>query len=110
MDTLFEQQIDHLHETHFLVLYWVAQAEDRGVPYNITNSFDDLKFHRITRTKQNAVAVVDALRALCFLTAREEGNRRNLYITEHGAKALEKLVLEQRFTLRHSAFLEGPTR
>ena len=98
MKDLFTEQVENLGESHFLVLYWAAQAEDRKLKYNITNSFDDLKFHRITRTKQSAVAVVDALAALRFVTVRDEGNRRNLYISPYGAKALEQLVLQSRFT------------
>ena len=107
MKKLFEQQVEQLLESHFLVLSWAAQAEDRGVRYNMTNCFDDLKFCGITRTKQSAVAAVDALRALCFVVIRDEGNRKNIYITRHGAKALETLVLEQTYALRGSAFLEG---
>ena len=109
MADLFKEQVLHLSEAHFLVLYWVAQTEDRGTPYNITNCFDDLKFLNITRTKQNAVAVIESLSALRFVDIRDEGNRRNLYITEHGAKALEMLVLRQAFKAKKSAFLEVQT-
>lgn len=109
MADLFKEQVLHLSEAHFLVLYWVARAEDRKTRYNITNCFDDLKFLNITRTKQNAVAVIDSLAALRFIDIRDEGNRRNLYITEHGAKALEMLVLQQAFTAKQSAFLEVHT-
>lgn len=105
---LFAQQVEHLAESHFLVLYWAAAAEDARVRYNITNAFDDLKFYGITRTKQNAVAIIEALAALRFVELRGEGNRRNLYITAHGARALERLALGRRFNPRKSAFLEGP--
>lgn len=104
---LFRAQTERLQESHFLVLFWAAQAEDKGIKFNITNCFDDLKFHKITRTKQNAVAIVDSLAALCFLTLKDEGNRRNIYITSHGAKALQELVLARTFKTKPSAFLEG---
>lgn len=104
---LFNEQVAKLQEGHFLVLLWAARAEDRKVKYNLTNGFDDLKFHGITRTKQSAVAVIEALAALCFIQLRGEGTRRNIYITPHGAKALETLVLDNRYHQRHSAFLEG---
>lgn len=108
MSDLFKEQVSGLQEAHFLVLYWVATAEDKGVKYNITNCFDDFKFLKITRTKQTAVAVVEALHALRFIDLRDEGNRRNLYITAHGAKALEMLVLRQSYQPKTSAFLEVP--
>ncbi|MBT3376708.1 MAG: hypothetical protein HN742_15645 [Lentisphaerae bacterium] len=108
MNDLFEEQVNHLGESHFLVLFWAAKAEDRTVRYNITNCFDDLKYSGITRTKQNAVAVVDSLSLLRFVDIREEGNRKNIYITTYGAKALESLVLSRTFAPKRSAFLEGP--
>jgi hypothetical protein len=104
---LFKEQVEHLQEAHFLVLFWVATAEDKAIKYNITNCFDDLKMHRITRTKQTAVALTEALRALRFLEVRDEGNRKNMYITEHGAKALELLVLRRAYTPKPSSFLEA---
>ena len=106
-EDLFEEQVANLTEAHFLVLYWTAQSEGRQAKYNITNCFDDLKHCAITRTKQTAVAAVEALGALRFLALRGEGNRRNLYITRYGARALEALVLRQQYTPRPSAFLEG---
>ncbi|MFA4945373.1 MAG: hypothetical protein WC789_11815 [Lentisphaeria bacterium] len=109
MKELFPAQVERLAEPHFLVLFWAAQAEDRKVKFNITNCFDDLKFHRITRTKQNVVAILDSLAALCFVTLKDEGNRRNIYITPYGAKALEALVLHHKFQPRQSAFLEDLT-
>jgi len=107
MKHLFEEQVAHLSESHFLVLLWAAQSEDRAVHYNITNCFDDLKYAGITRTKQNAVAAVDALHALRFIAVREGGNRKNITITKYGAKALEALVLRRVYVPRESAFLEG---
>ena len=104
---LFDEQVQHLAEAHFLVLLWAAQGEDRKIRYNITNCFDDLKHVGLTRTKQTAVAIVDTLRALRFIDLRDEGNRKNLYITTHGARALEGLVLRQSYTPKQSAFLEG---
>ena len=107
MKNLFVEQVRGLEERHFLVLYWVAQAEDRKVHYNITNCFDDLKSLGITRTKQNAVATVDALSTLRFIEVRDEGNRKNLYISPYGAKALETLVLQRAYQPKKSVFLEG---
>lgn len=107
MDDLFQQQVAHLNESHFLVLSWSAQAEDRAIRYNITNAFDDLKFAGITRTKQNAVAVVEALHALRFIDVRDEGNRKNIYITRYGARALEAMVLAEACSPKPSVFLEG---
>jgi hypothetical protein len=106
MKDLFEAQVSHLKEAHFLVLYWAATAEDRGLAYNITNCFDDLKFLRITRTKQTAVAIVESLEALRFIELRDEGNRKNIYINSYGAKALEMLVRREAFKPKPSAFLE----
>jgi hypothetical protein len=108
MDALFQEQVEHLNESHFLVLYWVATAEDRQKSYNITNCFDDLKAHGITRTKQTAVATVEALDALRFLNINGKGNRKHLYITGHGARAVEYLVLQNKFTPRKSIYLEVP--
>ena len=108
IEHLFDEQVTHLTESHFLVLLWAAQAEDRRTRYNITNCFDDLKHAGLTRTKQNAVAAVDALHVLRFIDVRDEGNRKNIYITRYGAKALEGLVLRQAYRTRQSAFLEGP--
>lgn len=107
MANLFLEQVGHLTEAHFLLLFWCAQAEDRGIPYNMTNVFDDLKSAGITRTKQNAMASVVALEALRFVAVREEGNRKNVYITPHGARALETLARDGTYTARKSTFLEG---
>lgn len=106
MDDLFEQQTRRLKHAHFLILYWVTQAEDRKVRYNITNAFDDLKALAVTRTKQNVVSYVDTLAALCFITVRDESNRKNLYITHHGAKALKLLLTGRQFSFQPSRFLE----
>ena len=103
---LFEQQLSRLGEEHFLVLLWAATGEDRQVKYNITNLFDDLKRGGITRTKQTAVAIVESLRILCLIDVRDERNRKNIYITSFGAKALEKLITTGRFVKKSSAFLE----
>jgi hypothetical protein len=103
---LFELQLSRLGEEHFLVLLWAAMGEDRQVKYNITNLFDDLKHGGITRTKQTAVAIVESLRILCLIDVRDERNRKNIYITGFGAKALEKLITTGRFVKKSSAFLE----
>ncbi|MDY0058587.1 MAG: hypothetical protein RBU45_02160 [Myxococcota bacterium] len=107
MSPLFERQVDKLREGHFLVLYWVARAEDTGHAYNITNAFDDLKAQGITRTKQTAVAMIEALDALDFLRLQGQGNRKHLLITEDGARALERLVHKGAFQPRRSSFLEA---
>ncbi|MFW5996511.1 MAG: hypothetical protein ACOCZS_02290 [Verrucomicrobiota bacterium] len=106
MEQLFKEQVESLEEPHFLVLYWGATAEDRKRRYNITNCFDDLKFHGITRTKQTATSILDALEKLRFIDIRDEGNRKNIYITSYGARALESLVLKQTFTPKKSFTLE----
>lgn len=106
MDPLFKEQTEHLQESHFLVLYWVGLAEGSGLKYNMTNCFDDLKFLGITRTKQTATGLVEALQALRFLDIKDEGNRKNMYITPHGARALEHLILHKTYTPEKSAFLE----
>ncbi|MBT3288060.1 MAG: hypothetical protein HN849_25145 [Victivallales bacterium] len=107
MNSLFEEQVSHLAEEHFLVLYWATQSEGVARRYNITNCFDDLKFSGITRTKQTAMATVAALDALRFVEVRDEGNRKNIYITTHGAKALRQLVLDQAFSPKPSLHLKG---
>lgn len=107
MKDLFEQQLARLKEAHFLILYWIAQAEEKNTKYNITNIFDDLKYAGATRTKQSAVAFVDALAMLCFIEIAGEGNRKHLYITPFGAKALEFLVSNSKFKIKKSMFLEG---
>jgi hypothetical protein len=107
MDQLFKEQVEHLQESHFLVLFWVVTAEDRHARYNITNCFDDLKALGVTRTKQTATALVEALQALRFIDVRDEGNRKNMYITPYGARALESLVLQERYSPRKSTFLEA---
>lgn len=108
MDTeqLVNEQLANLQQSHFLVLYWLAQAEDKRQSYNVTNCFDDLKDLGITRTKQNAVAIITALRALRFVDSEDRGNRRNLYITRYGARALEYLVSHRHYTPKPSPFLE----
>ncbi len=106
MDKLFESQISGLRETHFLILYWSALAEEKGIKYNITNVFDDLKYQGITRTKQSAVSYVDSLHYLCFIRRAEESNRKNIYISVNGAKALEYLVSKKVFQPKESMFLE----
>jgi len=104
---LFSDQVERLQEGHFLVLYWAAMSEGKKVKYNITNLFDDLKASGITRTKQTVVGIVQGLESLCFVDLREERNRKNIYITRFGAKALEMMVKQKRYTSRKSAFLEA---
>ena len=106
MKELFEKQISQLKEAHFLILYWTAKAEEKNTKYNITNIFDDLKYTGATRTKQSAVSFVDALSVLCFVDVAGEGNRKHLYISPFGAKALEYLLSESKFKIKKSMFLE----
>ena len=107
MNELFEKQISKLQSAHFLVLYWTTVAEDKTMKYNITNVFDDLKSLKVTRTKQSAVAYVETLKALCFIEVREESNRKNLYLTNYGAQALEKLIISKKYKPEKSSYLEG---
>lgn len=107
MEELFDKQISKLKEPHFHLLCWVAKAEGTNLPYNITNAFDDLKQLRITRTKQNVVSYIESLEALCFVTIAGDHNRKNLFITRYGARALEQLVGKRVFSAKKSPFLEG---
>ena len=104
---LFNEQVQRLAGTHFLVLYWAAMAEGAKIRYNITNLFDDLKSTGLTRTKQTVVGIVQALESLCFVDLREESNRKNIYITRYGAKALETMIRQKTHTVRKSTFLEA---
>jgi len=104
--TLITEQVSRLQESHYLILYWSAQGEGRGKKYNITNIFDDLKSAGITRTKQTAVAAVTALQTLCFLDVREEANRKNVYITRAGGKALQEMLTQKRYQLKESNYLK----
>lgn len=107
MDALFTEQVRQLKEYHFLVLYWAAEAEVKGLKYNITNAFDDLKDLGITRTKQSVMAYVESLHMLRFIDVRDERNRKNIYLAEAGALALEELVKNGRFKTKQSRFMEG---
>ena len=106
INELFENQILNLKEAHFHVLYWAAMAEEKDIFYNITNIFDDLKFIKATRTKQSAVAFVEALAALCFITINGESNRKNIFITKYGARALEYILSKNIYKTKKSLFLE----
>ena len=107
---LFREQLMRLGEEHFLILYWAVSSEDKGIKYNITNCFDDLKIAGLTRTKQTAVAAVDALRVLCLLDIRDERNRKNLYITRYGGQALKALISLGTFTLHESNYLKEASK
>ena len=107
MSVLFEEQVGRLQEIHYQILYWSAIGEDKQAKYNITNLFDDLKSAGLTRTKQTAVAAVTALSTLCFIDLRDEHNRKNIYITHFGARALEMIVTRGAFSPKPSAFLEA---
>ncbi|NLZ64759.1 MAG: hypothetical protein GX902_13235 [Lentisphaerae bacterium] len=103
---LFEAQVSRLGEAHYLVLLWSAKSEGKALKYNLTNFFDDLKHLGITRTKQTAVAVIEAMASLCFIELRDESNRKNIYITKYGAKALARLLEARRYESKTSAYLE----
>jgi hypothetical protein len=103
---LFMQQLSRLGEEHFLVLLWAAMSADKQKKYNITNCFDDLKAGGITRTKQTAVAVVEAMKLLCLIDVKDERNRKNIYLTNFGGQALAKLAESGRFQSKKSHFLE----
>jgi hypothetical protein len=107
MEKLFEEQVNKLKKHHYLILYWAAEAEVTKSKYNITNVFDDLKALGITRTKQSAMSYIDVLEALCFIDVKEERNRKNIYISEYGETALEKLVSEKQFKIEKSTYLGG---
>ena len=107
---LFDEQVGRLQEIHYQILYWSAIGEDRHAKYNITNLFDDLKSAGLTRTKQTAVAAVAALSTLCFIDLRDEHNRKNIYITHFGARALEMMVTHSRFQPRKSVFLQADNK
>lgn len=106
MENLIEVQIAQLEEAHYHILYWVAIGEDKKLKYNFTNVFDDLKQQGITRTKQNAITYVHMLKVLCFIEIREESNRKNLYITHYGAKALQKISKQKKYKKLKSNYLE----
>ncbi len=107
MENLLTDQIKRQKEHHFLILYWAAEAEVRGVKYNITNVFDDLKDVGVTRTKQSVMAYVESLYALCFIDIKEERNRKNIYLSDAGAEALERMVGESSFRTKKSRYMEG---
>ena len=104
--SLFESQVSRLGEPHYLLLLWSARSEGQSRKYNLTNFFDDLKHLGITRTKQTAVAVIEAMASLCSIDSRDEGNRKNIYISKYGAKALARLLEERRYESKSSAHLE----
>ncbi len=106
-EKLFREQVARLELAHFLILCWAAESEGAEIKYNITNLFDDLKSAGITRTKQTAVAAVVSLATLCFIDLREEHNRKNIYITRFGAKALESMIRNNAFNKIESTYLRG---
>ncbi len=107
MEALFIQQVEKLEHHHFLIMYWAAEAEDLNIKYNITNLFDDLKDAGITRTKQSATAYVESLEMLCFIELKDEKNRKNIYITEYGAIALQKILEIKSYKTKKSRFIGG---
>lgn len=107
LSQLFDAQVNALKEEHFLLLYWATIAEGNQQRYNMTNCFDDLKSAGLTRTKQTAMAMATALEVLRFIDIRDEGNRKNIYITNYGAVALKTMVVKGIYKARNSTFLQG---
>ena len=105
-DELFNEQVSRLTEAHFLALLWATLSEGSSLKYNITNCFDDFKHIRLTRTKQTAVAIVEGLSLLRFIDVKDEKNRKNIYITRHGARALAQLLQTNRFEKKPSNYIE----
>lgn len=106
-DILFDKQVEKLEIHHFLILYWAAEAEVLQLKYNITNVFDDLKDIHVTRTKQSVTAYLESLEMLCFIEVKDEKNRKNIYITEFGAQAIQKILEIKNYKTRKSRFLGG---
>lgn len=107
MNELFTEQLQKIEQHHFLILFWVAEAESLGIKYNITNLFDDLKDADVTRTKQSVTAYVESLEMLCFIELKDEKNRKNIYITTYGVEALEKILEIKDYKTKKSRFIGG---
>ena len=105
-EKLISKQISNLNLEHFLILYWGALAKDLEENYNVTNAFDDLKFHSLTRTKQNAVAYIESLAMLSFIQLHFKSNKKNIIITENGLEVLGQLVERERFKIKKSNYLK----
>lgn len=103
---LYELQLSRLGVEHFLALYWATVSEYKARAYNITNYFDDLKHLGLTRTKQTAMAAIEAMRLLGLIDLRDSRNRKNIFITRFGADALQRLVKERNFKSQPSEYLE----
>ena len=103
---LYELQLSRLGEEHFLALYWATVSEYKSLAYNITNYFDDLKHLGLTRTKQTAMAAIEAMRLLGLIDLRDSRNRKNIFITHFGADALQRLVKTHDFKGKPSEYLE----
>jgi len=107
---LYELQLARLGEEHFLALCWATVSEYKSLDYNITNYFDDLKHLGLTRTKQTAMAAIEALRLLGFVDLRDSRNRKNIFITRFGANALQRLVKTGHFKSKPSDYLESKAK
>ncbi len=107
---LIKMQLSRLGEEHFLALYWATVSEYKSVAYNITNYFDDLKHLGLTRTKQTAMAAIEAMRLLGLIDLRDSRNRKNIFITHFGASALQHLVKSGNFTSKPSEYLESTSK
>ena len=103
---LYELQLSRLGEEHFLALCWATVSEYKSLAYNITNYFDDLKHLGLTRTKQTAMAAIEAMRLLGLIDLRDSRNRKNIFITHFGADALQRLVKTHDFKGKPSEYLE----
>ena len=108
-EQLYELQLSRLGEEHFLALYWATVSEYKSLAYNITNYFDDLKHLGLTRTKQTAMAAIEAMRLMGFIDLRDSRNRKNIFITRFGANALQRLV-KRNFKSKPSEYLESTAK
>ena len=105
-EQLVLKQISNLSLEHFLILYWGTLARDLKKDYNVTNAFDDLKFHSLTRTKQNAVAYIESLALLSFIELNFKSNKKNITITTTGLDVLRQLVEKEKFKIKESNYLK----
>jgi hypothetical protein len=52
------------------------------------------------------MAYVESLFMLCFIDVKDERNRKNIYLADAGAQALEALVKTGKFKTRQSRYME----
>lgn len=106
-ESILINQVKRLEEPHFLILLWCSRANYLKKDYNITNVFDDLKRHNLTRTKQNAVSYIEGLHLLSYIDILSKSNKKNLLVTNLGLEVLSSLVKEDKFSIeKKSIYLE----